>query len=129
MIWGEVLLPQVEPTGAADVEGSLGWLRPADAKAKLFAGGFLKALDPNGKRYAPVKDVSLFSGNATPAGFTLNVDPSGTVLGAVLAQAGTWPKSNSPVLTMPVGAKLTLSFTGTTGVFKAHSAGQWETRR
>jgi len=118
MLWGEVVLPKSGTEASADVGGSVGWLRPANAKATLFAGGLLEGVSFVGEQYALANDVSLFSGTGNAAGFTLNVDPAGTVLGAAIEQGGTWPKSNSPVLVVPVQSKLTWSFTGTTGVFK-----------
>jgi len=118
MVAGEVLLSKTEPAGAADVTGSLGWLRPPITNAKMFPSGFLKSLDPLGERYQLIKGSSLLTGTAATGNFTLTAGPSGTVLPVALNQAGTWPMTNLPLLNKPVTSSLKLTFTGTTGVFK-----------
>jgi len=118
MIFGTVYLPKTEPADAPDVTGSLGWLRPANNEAKMFPSGFLKSLAPLGERFQLAKNISLSTGTDATGNFTLTVDPSGTVLPTPVAQAGTWPMTNIPLLTKPVNSVLKLTFTGTTGVFK-----------
>jgi hypothetical protein len=118
MLLGEVVVPKVEPPGAADVVGSLGWLRPANPQATMFKAGFLKTLAPQGERYRLTTGNSLLTGNATTGNFTLTVDPGLAALTMALTQNGTWPNTNAPVLTKPVTTGLTFTFTPSTGVFK-----------
>jgi len=117
MLLGEVVVPKTEPAAAADVVGSLGWLRPVDAKATMFPAGFLKTLTPQGERYRLTTGLSLLTGNATTGNFTLTVDPGLAALTTTLTQNGTWPKTNAPALTKPPTG-MTFTFTPTTGVFK-----------
>lgn len=118
MLLGEVLLPKSEPADAADVIGTLDWLRPRNDKAKMFPSGFLKSLDVLGERYLLTKGLSLLTGTAATGNFALTVDSSGTVLASPVQQPGTWPKTNIPLLTKPLTAAMKLTFTGTTGLFK-----------
>jgi hypothetical protein len=120
MLLGEVVVRKLEPAGSADVVGSLGWLRPINIKATMFQAGFLKTLAPQGERYQLTKDVSLLSGDALVGNFTLIFDPILAALPSPLvpAPAGSWPKTNLPVLNKPILTGLTFTFTGTTGVFK-----------
>jgi len=115
MLLGEVVMPKIEPAAAADVEGSLGWLRPAPANGAMFPAGFLKTLSLQGERYQLKTGLSLLTGgDVAPGNFTLTVDPGL----AALTQNGTWPATNVPVLTKPVATGLSFTFTPTTGVFK-----------
>ncbi len=118
MLLGEVVVPKAEPAATADVVGSLGWLRPANAKATLFPAGFLKTLAPQGERYRLMSGLSLLTGSATPGNFTLTIDPGLAALPAPLTQPGTWPATNLPVLTKPLPTGLSFTFTPSTGVFK-----------
>ncbi len=115
MIFGEGLILQNEPADSADITGNLGWLRPADAKAKVFPLGFLKEVVAMGEKYSFTKTTSLLSGSSTTASFTQTIAPVG---GVQISQGGTWPSSNTPMLTVPVLPGLKLSFAGKTGVFK-----------
>jgi hypothetical protein len=115
MLLGEVVVPQTEPPAAADVVGSLGWLRPANA---MFPAGFLKTLTPQGERYLLKTGNSLLTGDTTTGNFTLTVDRGLVALTTALTQPGTWPMTNAPLLTKPVPTGLTFTFTPTTGVFK-----------
>jgi hypothetical protein len=118
MLLGEAVVSKTGPA-AADVVGSLGWLRPANATtATMFPAGFLKTLAPQGERYRLTTGLSLLTGNATTGNFTLTVDPGLAALTSPLTQNGTWPNTNAPVLTKPVATGLTFTFTPTTGVFK-----------
>jgi len=118
MIFGEVLLPKTGPADSADVTGSLGWLRPANTRAKMFPAGFLKSLDPLGESYQLIKNISLLTGTSATGNFTLTADPLATLLPAALTQAGAWPANNVPLLPKPATAAMKLTFTATTGLFK-----------
>ena len=115
LLAGEIYLSKSE---TADVNGSFGWLRPANSAAKIFPSGFLKALAPLGKRYQLTKNISLLTGTTDVGNFTLTLDQSGIVLPSAISQDVTWPASNVPMLTAPVTPGLKLGFAGTTGIFK-----------
>ena len=114
MLCGNITISKTVPADSAVVTGSLGWLRPANMKAKMFASGFLTSLAALGEKYQLEKNISLLTGNETTGSFLLGLDPAG----AAVTQPGTWPKTNIPALTKPVPAGMSLTFTGTTGVFK-----------
>ena len=118
MVFGDVYLSKTEVLGVGDVTGSLGWLRPVMPAAKMFANGFLKPLDPIGKRYQQSKGISVFTGTSATGNFTVTADPSATVLLAPVEQEGSWPMTNIPLLNKPVVAGLKMTFTGSTGLFK-----------
>jgi len=118
MLLGEVVVPKTEPAAAADVTGSLGWLRPPNTKATMFQAGFLKTLAPQGERYRLTTGLSLLTGDATTGNFTLTIDPGLSALTTALTQNGTWPKTNLPALNKPILTGLTFTFTPLTGVFK-----------
>ena len=56
----------------------------------------------------------MLTGTAETGYFLLGLDPAG----AAVTQSGAWPSSNIPALTAPVPVGMSLTFTGTTGVFK-----------
>ena len=116
MLFGEALLPKIEPADFHDVTGSLGWLRPASDTAKMFPSGFLKPLDPVGETYLLTKNQSFLTGTEATGNFTITMDPASTP--PLVEQTGTWPKSNIPLLDKPVSSKMSLTFAGATGVFK-----------
>ena len=115
MICGNIAIsiPPTEPADSPVVTGSLGWLRPV-TKTTMFPNGFLTSLEAMGEKYQLEKNISLLTGNGTTGYFLLGLDPAG----AAVTQAGAWPKTNIPALTKPVPAGMSLTFTGTTGVFK-----------
>ncbi len=115
---GELYLAKTEPATPAAVTGDLGWVRPAGLPNNpLFPAGLVAPVRPVGQRFAVQNGVSLLSGSANPAGFSLAFDPGAEALPEPLFQAGTWPANNRPQLTAPVANRITLAFAGPTARF------------
>jgi hypothetical protein len=118
MLWGDLVLPKVKTEGVPEVEGDAAWLKPEDAKSKIFPEGFLNVIEPVGTGFALTKGISFLSGTADDGAFNLVIDPVPDLLDASILQAGTWPATNLPKLTAPVENKLTLRFTAAAGTVK-----------
>lgn len=113
MLWGEIRVPKADSNTIA---GDLGWLRPENQK--LFQTALLEVIEAVGARYmAPPKGISLLSGSATSADFSIIVDPAENA-GTSFSPAGTWPMTNKPIV-LPNQVPVTkITFTATTGLFK-----------
>ena len=117
VLTGEMVIPKTLAAGAAEVSGTMEWLRkPAIASAPLSLG-FLKRSNISGSRYSIVAGSSLMSGNSTTANFTLTIDRQKRALASTLTQKGIWPASNTPSFVQPVSSGLVITFSSATGNF------------
>ena len=109
LLWGNMLFQKIVSDETSDIAGELEWFRPDNAK--LGHAGFLKTVQPAGKRYLPPdKGISFLGGTPNPAEFLLafGSDLHGT--------PGIWPPTNKPLLIGPLPGNL--KFIALTGVVR-----------
>jgi hypothetical protein len=115
VLTGEIVIPKTLASGAAEMSGTMEWLRKATVASNPLSSGFLKRSNIAVARFSMVAGSSLISGNSTTANFTLTIDPQKRSLVSAIAQKGTWPLSNIPALTQPISSGLKLTFTSANG--------------
>jgi hypothetical protein len=117
VLTGEIVIPKTLAPGAAEMSGTMEWLRKATVASNPLSSGFLKRSNIAGARFSIVAGNSLISGNSTTANFTLTIDPQKQALASVLTQKGIWPANNTPSFVQPVSSGLVITFSSATGNF------------
>ena len=117
VLTGEIVISKATTSGAAELSGTMEWLRKPAASSAAIASGFLKRSNIAGARFSSVAGSSLISGNSTTANFTLGIDPQKRALVSAIVQKGIWPANNTPSFIQPVGSGLKMTFSSATSNF------------
>jgi hypothetical protein len=115
VLTGEMVIPKTLAAGAAEISGTMEWLRKPTVASNSLSSGFLKRSNISGAGYSIVTGSSLMSGNSTTANFTLTIDPQRALLPTAIAQKGTWPSNNTPGFVQPISSGLQMTFSSANG--------------